>query len=167
LAERNASRIPNNNFRDGSTSYSEKPTYSANRKSPLQLFDINKADSVQLMRIRGIGSKRASWILKYRNRLGGFKSTNQVSEVFGLDSATIDSVRKYTFVSPDFSPKKIYINTATVEMLGRHPYLNFKIAKAIVAFREQHGRFQMADDLLKIRLVTPETIRKIKPYLEF
>ncbi|RYG44325.1 MAG: helix-hairpin-helix domain-containing protein [Chitinophagaceae bacterium] len=166
LAERNASRYPKNEPRSPAYSTS-RSSYATNRKAPLQLFDINKADTTQLMRIRGIGSKRAQWIINRRDKLGGFYSINQVSEVFGLDSAVVDSVQKYTFVAPDFSPKPIYINTITVDDLGRHPYFDFKIAKAIVAYRAQHGNFRKPEDLLKVKLVKPEVLQKARPYLEF
>ncbi len=49
-------------------------------------FDINTADTTQLAELRGIGSKLSARIVKYRDALGGFHSTEQYVEVYGLDS---------------------------------------------------------------------------------
>ena len=67
----------------------------------------------------------------------------------------------------DCSPAKIYINRMTIDELGRHPYLTFKAARAIVAYREQHGRYTSADDLRKVKLVTADMLQKLKPYLVY
>ena len=68
-------------------------------------------------------------------------------------------------VTPDFSPHLISINTASEKELGTHPYLSFKLAKAIVAYRFQHGAFTNVDDLTQIQLITETDFKKLKPYL--
>ena len=131
----------------------------------LQPFDINTADTVQLKQIRGIGSKLAARILKFRNKLGGFGNMQQLQEVYGLSPEVVDSLRKYTFVSDAFMANKININTATLDELRQHPYLGFSLARHIVAYRTQHGPFRNLDDLLQIKTLNEATYRKIKPYL--
>jgi DNA uptake protein ComE-like DNA-binding protein len=37
----------------------------------------------------------------------------------------------------------------------------------IVAYREQHGLYTQADDLLKIKIFNEEWLERLKPYLEF
>ncbi len=49
-------------------------------------FDLNQADTARLKKLRGIGEKRAMNIIKYREKLGGFASMEQIGEVWGLDS---------------------------------------------------------------------------------
>lgn len=131
----------------------------------LQPFDINTADTVQLKQIRGIGSKLAARILKFRNKLGGFGNMQQLQEVYGLSPEVVDSLRKYTFVSDAFVASKININTATLDELRQHPYLGFQLARHIIAYRTQHGTFRNLDDLLQIKTLDEATYRKIKPYL--
>ncbi|MBK0404540.1 helix-hairpin-helix domain-containing protein [Adhaeribacter sp. BT258] len=145
--------------------YENRKFESAKKPFRLQAFDINLADTTELKRIRGIGSKLSVRILKYRDRLGGFTSEEQIQEVFGLQPETVDSLRKYTYVENDYSPKKINLNTVTFEELKSHPYLKFNQSRAIIAYRDQHGPYQKIEDLRKIKLMDEATFAKLRPYL--
>jgi competence protein ComEA len=138
------------------------------KKAPVvtkEKFDLNLADTTQLIRIYGIGSKLSQRIIKYRNLLGGFISMNQLQEVYGLDTVVVAELNKRTFVEPTFEPKKIDLNMATEKELAAHPYISNKLAKAIAAYRFQHGNFTSLQDLTKIALVDEAFYTKIKPYL--
>lgn len=128
-------------------------------------FDINTADTSELKQIYGIGEKLSLRIVKYRESLGGFIRNEQLLEVYGLDRTVVNNLVKKSFIDEDFLPKKINLNLASEEELDSHPYLTKKEAKAIIAYRFQHGAFTTVDDLQKIQLLTPRTIEKIKPYL--
>ncbi|MEJ8758080.1 helix-hairpin-helix domain-containing protein [Pontibacter sp. H259] len=128
-------------------------------------FNINTADTTQLKQVRGIGSKLSGRIVKYRDKLGGFYSLVQLREVYGLQPDVIDSLEKYTFVAKTNSLKSLNLNTVTVEELRSHPYMTSNLARAIVAYREQHGRFETVEELKKIKIIKPEQYEKLKPYL--
>jgi competence protein ComEA len=128
-------------------------------------FNINTADTTQLKQIRGIGSKLSARIVKYRDRLGGFYSLEQLHEVYGLQPEVIDSLNKYTFVAKAHTPARINLNTATIEELRTHPYMTSNLARAIVAYREQHGRFESVEELKQIKIIKPEQYEKLRPYL--
>lgn len=128
-------------------------------------FDLNLADTTQLIRIYGIGSKLSQRIIKYRNSLGGFISMNQLQEVYGLDTTVVAELNKKAFVSPDFKPNQLSVNSVTEKELAVHPYISNKLAKAITAYRFQHGNFTSLEDLTKIALVDEAFYTKIKPYL--
>ena len=51
-------------------SFSKKQEYK--NKETLAAFDLNKADSLQLLQWKGIGPVLASRIVRFRNKLGGF-----------------------------------------------------------------------------------------------
>ncbi|MFD1002900.1 ComEA family DNA-binding protein [Ohtaekwangia kribbensis] len=136
------------------------------RKETLK-FDINMADTAQLKKIYGIGEKRALRIVAYRDKLGGFVSMDQLAEVYTLDSVVIDKLSQATFVGDKFIPQKIHINTASDRELAAHPYLVKSVAKAIVAYRFQHGKINSVEDLRKIQAFDAKTIQKITPYLDF
>lgn len=129
-------------------------------------FDLNQADTARLKKLRGIGEKRAMNIIKYREKLGGFASMEQISEVWGLDSISISSLKKYAYISPN-SWKKIAINTASTEDLKNHPYIGFRLANTIVNYRLQHGKFKDETDFAKIKAIDETTLQKLKPYLLF
>lgn len=146
--------------------YPTRETYSKPVKPALAAFDINTADTTQLVRLRGIGTKLSLRILKFRDALGGFHSTAQYTEVFGLDSIALSELNRYAKVTSGV--KKLNVNTATLEELTAHSYLrNKKIATIIINYRTQHGAFQTIEDLKKVRVVDDATIKKIEPYLSF
>jgi competence protein ComEA len=51
-------------------------------------IDLNRADSAALDKLPGLGPVLSSRIIKYRKLLGGFASTEQLREVYGLPEAT-------------------------------------------------------------------------------
>ena len=133
----------------------------------LQPFDLNTADTTQLMQIRGIGAGRAKWVVRYRNQLGGYLSEAQLDEVFVLRDAPDlrDSLKKYTFVAPGFVPKTVNVNTATFDEMYLQPYIGKPRARLIVAYRQQHGTFKTLEDLKQIPVLKPADWEKMRPYL--
>lgn len=136
------------------------------RKSFLK-FDLNTADTAQLKKIYGIGEKRALRIVAYRDKLGGFVNMQQLLEVYTLDSVVIEKLSNASFIADQFIPQKIHINTISDYQLAAHPYLVKSVAKAIVAYRFQHGKINSVEDLRKIQALDAKTIQKITPYLDF
>ncbi len=148
------------------------PPFASTSKFPgkpknLQPFDLNAADTTQLMQIRGIGAGRAKWVVQYRNQLGGYVRADQLGEVFVLRDAPdlVDSLRKYTFVRPGFAPQLVNVNTAPFDELYLHPYIRKGLARLIVAYRKQHGPYRQAEDLKLIPTLKPEDWEKLRPYV--
>ncbi len=133
----------------------------------LQPFDLNTADTTQLMQIRGIGAGRAKWVVKYRNQLGGYLREDQLDEVFVLRDAPDlrDSLKKYTFVAPGYAPQPVRVNTASFDELYPHPYIRKGLARIIVAYRNQHGPFKTVEELKQIPILKAEDWEKMRPYL--
>jgi competence protein ComEA len=152
-----------NNF--SSAEGSVKKEEYVKKENKITTFDLNKADTTELIKLKGIGSKLAARIIKFRDNLGGFDNENQVREVFGLDSSTVDEVLKYgKLQSGTF--RKLKINKATQDEL-KHPYLKPFIAKIIIAYRTQHGNFATRKDLENIKVLDTKTIDKLLPYIDF
>jgi competence protein ComEA len=61
--------------------------------------------------------------------------------------------------------KKIYINTASEEEILQLPGIGPTKAAAIIAYREEHGPFQKAEDLLNVTGIGEKTLEKIKEYI--
>jgi len=127
-------------------------------------FDLNRADTNDLKKLKGIGSKLSARIIKYRDMVGGFYSENQVKEVFGLDSMVVDEILKFATVKNP-SLKKIKINEVTAEEF-RHLYIRPYVAKSIITYRLQHGNFTSKNDFEPIKLLDAKTLEKIFPYFE-
>ncbi|MFT4544297.1 MAG: competence protein ComEA [Bacteroidia bacterium] len=135
----------------------EKPIYAPKH------IELNTADSTMLVEVRGIGPFFARVIIEYRDKLGGYRTKQQVLEVYGMDSAKYAKIEGELWVDST-AVSKININTATLKDLVHHPYINFNQAKAIANYRKQHGPFKSVSDLQEIHLVKGETYRKIAPY---
>ncbi|GAB3876603.1 hypothetical protein GCM10028824_34500 [Hymenobacter segetis] len=133
----------------------------------LQPFDLNLADTTQLMQIRGIGAGRAKWVVKYRNQLGGYLREDQLDEVFVLKDAPDlrDSLKKYTFVAPNYVPKTVNVNTASFDEMYLQPYIGKPRARIIVAYRQQHGPFKTVEDLKQIPILKLADWEKMRPYV--
>jgi competence protein ComEA len=131
-----------------------------------QVFDINKADTIQLKKINGIGDKLALRIVNFRESLGGFVEIQQLKEVYGLDSTVVERLAKACYIENAFEPKKLNLNTADEKTLTAHPYIPKNWAKAIQAYRFQHGEFKDVRDLLSIEIIPPHQAKRIIPYLK-
>jgi competence protein ComEA len=129
-------------------------------------FDLNLADTTELKTVYGVGSKRARRIITFREKLGGFIRSGQLREVYGLDSAAVEQLLKKSFIAEDFMPFRLNINKASEPELSAHPYISPVIAKAIVAYRFQHGNFASTEEIRKLQNLKKEEADKIIPYLD-
>lgn len=143
----------------------EKPA-TQSQKIRLASFDLNRADTTTLKSVYGIGSKLATRIIRFREGLGGFIKQEQLKEVYGLDSTVIQQLQKISFIADDFTPGKINLNTANETEFSAHPYIKKSTARAIIAYRFQHGKFADVLELRKLTLLKAEEIEKIVPYLK-
>ncbi len=142
----------------------EKPVYPEKRFAAPAIIDINTADTAAFIALPGIGSKLAARIVNFRDKLGGFYGVQQVAETYGLPDSTFDRIKPLLQCNRQVI-KQININTADANELKQHPYIRWNLANLIVQYRQQHGAFKSADDLLQLATVTPELLEKIKPYL--
>jgi DNA uptake protein ComE-like DNA-binding protein len=65
------------------------------------------------------------------------------------------------------SIRKINVNTASVEKLKSHPYLNFYQAKSLYEYRRKKRRVSKLSELNRLEEFNAETVEKIEPYLDF
>lgn len=130
------------------------------------LIELNATDSLELQKLRGIGPVFASRIIRFRDLIGGFHSSSQLLEVYGMDEERYGSLEENIYADST-RVRKININTATYQELSRHPYISASRANAIVQYRIQHGDYIQSSDLLDIDILNEEFLRKIVPYLSF
>jgi competence protein ComEA len=128
-------------------------------------FNLNHADTALLKTIYGIGSRLSARIVNYRNSLGGFLLRDQLYEVYGLDSTVIGRLMEASFIEDDFYPRTLNINTASEDELAIHPYISRRMARAMVTYRFQHGKYQSVEDLRKILQFDENQLNKLRPYL--
>lgn len=128
------------------------------------IIDANTSDTSAFINLPGIGSKLATRIVNFREKLGGFYSVEQVGETYGVPDSTFQKIKPHLqILNPEI--KKININTASKDELKIHPYIKWNLANAIVEYRTQHGDFKSLSDLKKISTITDEVFEKITNYL--
>lgn len=130
------------------------------------IVELNSADTTLLMQVKGIGRGYAKGVVRFREQTGGFVSVDQLSELYGMTNENLERIRPYCRVNPDLV-RQIKVNTANVERLKAHPYISFYQAKAIYELRRKKGKLNGINDLNNLPEFTPQTLLKIKPYLNF
>ncbi len=61
-------------------------------------IEINRADTTEWKRLRGIGTVLSARIVKYRTKIGGFKSVEQLQKIYGLSEETYQSILPHLYM---------------------------------------------------------------------
>jgi DNA uptake protein ComE-like DNA-binding protein len=170
---------PRDSFRFEALPDSLRPHYVSRKRDTI--LELNGADTASLQMIRGIGPYTALRIVRYRSRLGGFVSPEQLRETGELSYGCWDSVIPHFVVNTD-SVRRLPVNYASLERLCRHPYLSFEQAKAVYTLRRRRIRLHGMDELQaaflsvdgqaavsgsSVPLFTDSTLSRLAPYLDF
>lgn len=137
------------------------------RTKEVRTVNINAADSLELLGLPGIGPSTAGRIIRFRDRIIFFKTVDQVGEVWGVRPENLEKMRPFLTVGNTDAFARVYINTWDVSHLGRHPYIGYKDAKILVAYREQHGPFKSMQDFRWVNGIDPSFPTKLEGYLQF
>jgi len=141
----------------------KKDTSSKIDKIPIQI-ELNSTDTIELIKIKGIGKAFARRIIAYRNLLGGYVDIHQLVEVYGIKQELINRIGPS--INIDSSKiKLININLATYEELKKHPYLTDYQAKAIIFYRSKVGNIKNTQELLTNKILPSDKYKTLKSYL--
>jgi len=129
-------------------------------------IEVNAATAEDYEKLYGIGKVYAERIVKFRDKLGGFYSINQIKDVFGIEDSTFQKFKKNLIIKP-IKPEKININTATFEELTVNPYFFSTVAKQIIGYRTKVKPFATVEDVKNLYFVKdhPEHFDKMLPYI--
>jgi competence ComEA-like helix-hairpin-helix protein len=126
------------------------PSSASNKDiTPKHKLDLNRADSIALESLPGIGPYLAASIVQYRNRLGGFARLDQLLEIKNFRPEILTQINRHIEVLP-CTNCKINVNKTDAKQLGKHPYIGYVIANRMVQYRQQHGPYSVIEDLLKV-----------------
>ena len=131
----------------------------------MTIIDINTADTTLLKQLPGIGGAFAKWIVNYREKLGGYCETEQLLEVYRMDTIRYNAIKDFVIVDSTFTPNKLKINTDEFKVLLKHPYLEYDDVKKIVNHREQKGMITSWEQLVKI--VGDSVNPKLRYYIDY
>jgi DNA uptake protein ComE-like DNA-binding protein len=133
---------------------------------PVAPININGVDSAGLLPLPGIGPVFAGRIIGYRNLLGGYYTTEQLQEVYGLNQETVLHLGSGVYAdTADIVQMKV--NKAGFRDLLRHPYLEYEDVKSLVRYREMEGGIGSLGEIRDNHLLPDSTVERIRPYLDF
>lgn len=125
-------------------------THSVSAPIVREVIDLNTADTTLLQQLPGIGSAFAKRIAEYRDKLGGYCATEQLLEVYRMDTARFEGLKNQVTIDSAFVPNKLKINSDAFKVLLRHPYLEYEDVKKIVNHREQKGMIASWEQLMNV-----------------
>lgn len=148
-----------------SKKFARQPYKSVRTTQKCRSIEVNSADSVAWEMLPGIGSVLAARIIRFRDKLGGFVQLEQIGETYGLKDSTFQRI--LPCLTLEVPARMIPINEASFEVLAAHPYIGYKVAKIMVAYRKANGPFAEPDDLLAIPAWEAPVRSKALLYLKF
>lgn len=147
-------------------------------------FDPNAAtyDSLLLL---GISQYAANNIIKYREKGGRFKATNDLVKIYGLDSGQFSALQPHikitrppnfaeldksrvtskAKVKPNYAPKIIDINRADTTELKSLRGIGSVYANRIVKFRKSLGGYFTIDQIKDVWGISDSLYTSIRPFL--
>ena len=127
--------------------------------------DLNKASYDDLQSVTGIGPILSKRIISYRNLLGGFNFEDQLYEVYNLPHEAIENLlENFEIVDPP-PIEKLNINTASFKQILNLPYIDYELARRIMAFRSEEKLITNLSDLKKIDSFPLDKYDRIAVYL--
>lgn len=147
------------------SAFSNKPTTYEKKTFTKELVELNTADSLSIVFLKGIGPGFTKRIIKYRTMLGGFHSVNQLKDVYGMNDSLFLLLSAQIKLDPN-ALTKIPINAIDFNSLRKQPYFNFQSAQAVINFRLKHGKLTEAD-MKGLGIFSEEKLRLILPYLTY
>jgi competence protein ComEA len=137
-------------------------TYFSRTITPI---DINTATIDEWKSLPGIGEILSARIVRFRETIGGFSAIEQVAKTYGLKDSTFQLIRPFLQLAVP-AVNRININTASEKELLECNGMSNDVAKAIVIYRKQKGRFESLSDLKKIVFINEEMFNRVASCLE-
>jgi competence protein ComEA len=127
--------------------------------------NLNEADSLTILSLYRIGPGLTHRILEYRTKLGGFKSLEQLTEIWGFDEDILYDLKGKIYV--DSTQARIFnLNTVTADDLKTHPYFKYKLSNILINYRQQHGPYKTLQELRNTGVVNDSVYYRITRYLK-
>jgi competence protein ComEA len=145
-----------------------EPALKENKKntpviSEIKIVELNSADSLSLVAIKGIGPSFAKRILKYRSLLGGYVNAEQLLEVYGFTEEMYAQIRTQVSVDPALV-KRINLNSDDFKTVNKHPYLSYELTKVIFDWRR---KTVITAYNIETVINDEEVLKKMQPYLAY
>ena len=133
---------------------------SAPKLKQIVAFDINTAAAETWKSLPGIGDVLANRIVKFRDKIGGFISVDQVKKTYGISDSVFQFMVPFLLMDPSNIPK-LNLNSASAYDLKLRVNISYEMAKAIINYRQQKGPYQSVQDLKNIAGIPDSVFQKL------
>lgn len=130
-----------------------------------QKQDLNTISAEDLKKISGIGEVLSKRIVRYREKIGKFRSDIQLNDIYGLKPDVIEKLKAKITVKSNLNSPKIDINKATLIELAEIPYFDYELAREIFQFIKINEGISDFEELSKLQQFPSHKIDRIKLYL--
>lgn len=137
-----------------------------------EIIDINRATAQELETLDGIGEKTAAAIVATREKMGGFRTADDLLCVENIGEETLERLKPRLTVSEygaetdenaaAESGARVNINTASREELMTLDGIGAKKADAIIELREKIGGFSEPHDIVEVRGIGEGIYERLK-----
>lgn len=125
-------------------------------------LDINRADSAAFDALPGIGPYFAAKMVQERERLGTYRSTEQLMGIYNFSRERYDALRDLICCLPVEGATEFDLHTASEEQMRSHPYIrSYSLARSICLYRKYHPGFTV-DDLLHEGIIDSTAAVRLK-----
>ena len=170
IAQIENAKIDNNSYNTLKTSFS---SFTSNKISDeYTKIEINSSTAEDFQRLKGIGKVFAERIVKYRDKIGGFSSLEQLKEVYGIHDTVYQKFKSNIYVKP-VSKKQIIItkriieiNSASQDDFESLNGIGKVFAQRIIQFREKLGGFYSKEQLKDVYGIHDTVYQKIKEQIK-
>lgn len=122
-------------------------------------IDINKADTLKLQFLPGIGSYYSRKIVEHRQELHGYSYIEQLLDLWNFDRDKLEDIQDLIICSPN-EPYPLW--TLPEDSLYNHPYIRHS-ARDIVKFRKKHDKREWTiDNLMEDGIIDEYNGNKLK-----
>jgi DNA uptake protein ComE-like DNA-binding protein len=126
-------------------------------------MNINQSTKEQLIALPGLAEVLSARIIKFRDRLGGFYSIDQLGDVYGIPEETLD--RLEAFLTCDGHVSKIDLINDQFKKILQHPYLDYEQVKGIKNYIRKHGPIDSIEALMLATSKEKIDAQKLWPYI--
>ena len=126
--------------------------------------DLNRCTASDLLRLPGIGPVLSERIIRYRGLLGGFVDTEQLYEVYGLDSQVVVLISPMITLTYD-SVSPLMLDSCSFSELARHPYIGSSTARLISKYRSLMDTTVTLGDMVRQKVMSHEQALRLAPYV--
>lgn len=129
------------------------------------ILEINSAGFGDLMKIQGMEPGIAGRIINYRDLIGGFYSSRQLDEVYGMNDS-INKILTPSIIIDSSLIRKLSLGSASFSDLLRHPYLSKTDVSRIFSLKNYYRDSICIEHIIQNKILPESTLFRIMPYFE-